>query len=338
MKRLLYISLFCLVQAAIGMDALWIDEEDQVSISSFTQAIHQRYYCIARLEQVHNLIEQLRCACQITYQDFQSLSQIQPQHPRIIECIEAMQKDASSGPLIELWHQVSTYKYITDEQFMQEYTALVCIVAHHLVSLNHEQLSIEDQKTLSSFITKGFKNGTGEIGSHEITYRYYLKRRLKKVSTLLKQCAQVPCEYAVYIHLPHCSDERIVGCAQEIESEKSFMPLIALIKDFEQFQSVEDTQFVHELLSLILVIEQHVLAPLYLPRQRELCAHYEHDIEGLTIEELLRSIDILTSHIEPCARTENQFDNSLLPVTTVAAVACGSLALWYAVHSKGAMW
>lgn len=329
MKRLIYISLLCWMPILFGMDALWIEEEDQVSLSSFTTAVHQRYYFIARLEPVHNLIKALHCSCVISVQDFESLTHIAPQHPKIIDCIAALQQSLTCDALLELWHEVTSYKYLTNDQFAKEYTTLVALVSHQLVTLMHDQLSPTDQKILASLCTRAPKK---EVSSTDVTFRYYLLKRLKKVHTLLRHCAHAPCVYTITPYLGDCTDRKVLQCAQDIEACHSLEPLLQLLREVEQFQSIENVAFIHELLQLILVTEQHALAPFYLPRKRELCAHYEHEIEGLSLEEILKSIDILTAHIEPYAHVDLDANTSWPVVPTLVTMVCSGIAAWYALH------
>ncbi len=315
-------TLFC-------MDALWIEEEDQVSLSPFTSAVHQRYYFIARLEPVHKLIKTLHCSCIISVHDFESLTHIAPQHPKIIDCIRALQQDLTCDPLLELWHEVTSYKYLADDQFAKEYTTLVALVSHQLVTLMHDQLTPADQKVLSSLCTRAPKK---EIGSTDVAFRYYLLKRLKKVHMLLKQCSHASCVYTITSYLSDCTDKKVLQCARDIEACHSLEPLLQLLLEVEQFQSIENVTFIHELLQLILVTEQHILAPFYLPRKRELCAHYEHDIDGLSLEEMLKSIDILTAHIEPYACPDTDANTVLPLLHALVTIACSALAAWYALH------
>ena len=217
MKRLLYLSLFCIAHTLVSMDALWIDEEDQVSISPFTNAVHQRYYFIARLEPVHVIIESLHCTSIVTYQDYQALSQIEPRHFRIIQCIEEMQEEQTCVPLLELWGEVCVYKYITDEQFIKEYTALVCVIAHQLVTQMHDQLSNSDQKTLAKVIDRA-PGSASNICSYDVAFRYYLVKRLKKVGALFVQCAYTPCQYSVSAYLPGNVDIRISNALKKLKA------------------------------------------------------------------------------------------------------------------------
>ncbi len=329
MKQLIVISLLWSVHTLSSMDALWIDEEDQVSISTFTSAVHQRYYFIARLEPVHNLIKALHCSCVITINDFETLVHMAPQHPKIKHCIASLQQDLTCDPLLALWHEVTSYKYLTDDQFAKEYTTLVALVAHQLVMLMHDQLSPADQKILSSLCTRAPKK---EVSSTDVSFRYYLLKRLKKVHALLKQSAHIPCSYTIIAYLPECTDKKVLQCAHDIETCHSLEPLLQILREIEQFQSIENVSFIHELLQLILVTEQHMLAPFYLPRKRELCAHYQHDVHGLSLEEMLKSIDILTAHIEPRAFGHTNHDTSLPMLQTLVAIVCSGLAAWYALH------
>ena len=149
---------------------------------------------------------------------------------------------------------------------------------------------------------------------------------------LLRRCAHAPCVYTITPYLSDCVDKKVLQCARNIEACHSLEPLLQLLLEVEQFQSIENVSCIHELLQLILVIEQHTLAPFYLPRKRELCAHYEHDIEGLSLEEMLKSIDILTAHIEPYACPDTHTNTALPLLHALMTMLCSGLAAWYALH------
>lgn len=311
------------------MEALWIDEEDSVSINDFTTSIHRRYYYIARLSAVHNLIDQLHCSCSISSQDFQELSYLQPQHPRLKQCLEIMQITQSCDPLLDLWQEICAYKYLSDDEFLDEYSSVVYVVIHQLSSAVQEKISPEDKAILSLLLNRA-TNEKKQLNSSDITYRYYLIKRLKKVTELLSLCQELSLKIVINSYLPLCKLAKINDCSQEMEAKCSFKPLLILIDEFEQFQSINDLTFIYELLQLILVVEQHTLAPHFLPKRSELCAHYEHDIVGLSIEELLTSIDILTTHIEPYA-TDAQKRQRSYTFGMLATIACSSIGAWYAL-------
>lgn len=323
MRQLILLSLLCNASLK-SMDALWIDEEDHVTISPFTELVEQRYYLIARLEPIHHLIEKLNCTCVITLEDFTHLSHIEPTHHKIIYCIGALQQDLTCEPLLTLWQEVTAYKYLTDAQFEKEYSTLVTLVAHQLVSLMHDRLSPHEKKMLGLLEKRSEQAHT----TADITFRYYLLKRLKRVTALLVHCKNIETTWTIMPYLSSLHQSSIVRCAKAIECEQSLDPLLAILSSIEQYQEIDNIAFIYELLQLILIIEQRVLAPQFLPRKRELCAHYEHTIDGLSIEEMLKSIDILTAHIEPYAQHTTDFAPRAISLTTFAAAYVCAYVLW----------
>ncbi|MGE0010351.1 MAG: hypothetical protein AB7F19_00110 [Candidatus Babeliales bacterium] len=329
MKRLIYITLVCFVQTTWCMDALWIDEEDTIILNSLTQSVHQRYYYIARLSKVHELLKTLQCTCPILTQEFQTLSYLAPEHPRIIQCINELQTSRTCEPLLAVWQEIKAYKYLEDEQCIKEYSSLVCIIAQQLITALQEKLSADDKKTLTILLNRATYENEA-VNSPDIVYRYYIIKRLRKVMQLLKLYELMPLNCAISAYLPDSTHAKIAQCADAMEKSNTFAPLLTLLKEFECYQGLEDVASIYQMLHLILLVEQQVLVPQHLPDAHARFTASSKSVESLSVEELLKSIDIMTAHLEPYARKEKKVA-ALPSVCMLAALACSSFVTWYAL-------
>lgn len=334
-KQLVYLSIFSLMHTAASMDALWIDEEDPIQINSFTLKVQQRYYYLARLAPIHDVLEYIKNEPTIAYSYDYTVTLLHPTHPHIRHCVEDLQKTQSFEPLFELWDEFKAYKFIDDHECLAQYAALVCTIVQQIMETLELEFADDAQRALNA-VQKTTRTAPCVISSHDVAYRYYLLKRLKNVTQLLKHCSLAKYRYALCSSLPAWTNTKIVICAKTIEQTQSLDSLLDLLKELEQYAHINDIVFMHELLELILFIEQHGLAPYYLPKKKELCAHYEHAIDGLTIEELLQSIDILTAHIDPYAFETLTKQVPIPQVQSFGAIVCAGFIAWYASQTWGA--
>lgn len=106
---------------------------------SFVDVVSHRYYLIERLKEPFAILQKYTKlhGCISAHDFFQNESAIinsKLTHNAILECIDIIKEKKSFKPVLLLWMDVCSYRFVAHDQFSQEFSLLVFAILRHLIT------------------------------------------------------------------------------------------------------------------------------------------------------------------------------------------------------------
>lgn len=276
---------------------------NQVAISSLYQQeipscalIFQRFYYIARLDETFKVFTQLerhkkRFAQLYAYAtNFETIPHLE--HPQIQRLHSELVEAASLEPLLRIWQEVSSYKYLQDARYIEDFTKCIVSITRNAIfpfvieserkkitddlfsSALEELLNVNDtfvdicekllhhsNKLMLSLpanyhLTQTIRKDDVDDYVKKVSFRlYFLKRFERVINVVSRFCLASENIFATTSlqHIPFVH-ARIKNIATKIDQEKKIDAALKLWDELKQFRHAEDKLLLREFVILVTLI------------------------------------------------------------------------------------
>jgi hypothetical protein len=170
-EKLFLVNLLSFVITSSCMQRLSLpthfEQQGKIEVCLFTELIFKRFYYIVRLDEPISLINAIKEAKKNMPVNLEFVTDIDSltifNHQRIIDALTKMKKTKNLGPILGLWEDFNTYKFLDDETFLDDFTKLILIISKKLVlCIVAQQCSRSFINSIYSFYDKGLSATTQE--------------------------------------------------------------------------------------------------------------------------------------------------------------------------------
>ncbi len=304
-KSSLFFLLLTLLQIPLWSQkndqTLWIEKDDDCQCTPLTEDIYKRYYIIARLASMYNLLNQMKPTHQKQLaQLFRHIDKTQFSNAYIIKCIENIQEQGNLEPLFTHWNHLNYYQDVIDEEYAQEFVDLITLLTQSFVEhLGKKSNYIDHYKMTQPLL----EQAADQHLIYHIVFRFFLLHRLAQAIKLIEHLHKS--HTFIFNPLPSLqqqiiTDPIINSYYTSILIQKTLEPLLSLWHKFESFDSITDFNYSKQFILLILLTYHSIVHDHVAPEIKKLLNTHIQSINNKTTLELLGLIDeyvVITSRV-----------------------------------------
>ena len=299
------------------------ERQNHLYITQRTDLIYQRFYLIKRLQHPMNMLLDRHIQPQL----FDRMDPSFFSHSEVQSIVTELKHSLCLKPMHTLWQKFTSYQYLFDPIFTDEYIRLICSLyliqkteSIKLFSSREQQLyfldTIIDVRSHQIPTPPVKVQPQMEATTDHIAQRYFVLKRLRKAMDFLvsvhiqdknpflkKATRAVSIDYTddVRDDLKQFSHERIKECLRSLCHEKNLEPLLLVCAECKQYRYVTDDTFLQEMLmSMFLIYKSLLLKNLSEPTEQMVLTEmnqvlevYEN-LDRLSLDEILEAIDVAT--------------------------------------------